>query len=678
MGENQFVDASYFLVLLYFCIMKVETMMSYKYFKILVCFSWMVMLFSACADHSRNNEDDFLNVKEIFLKASDSYRKGDYLEAEARYKKCIALCLKEENKENDSILALLPRSMGQLMNTYQGAGKPEECIHYFKRLRNDSRKDETLKLFQRDIQVLLAYSLSRTEKTQEAARAMDSVWAMPLYQPTPEKKFRDYAYASAVYFCIPEAQAKVLEYGTKALQEAKLAEKKSGVQWLTALLGSLYQRTGDIVSAIKMYEDGYYISEQAKDTLAMVDMTKSVADFLLYWNMADEADYYATTSVSLLKKLHHPNPQVAAMAYITKATVEKERGSNQKAFYYLGLAKEQCKDLPYNSGNSDVDVVMGTILVQRKNDVKQYNRGMRMLAKASRDATYGIRSTAFFEMAKCYIDRGDNIRGEMALDSMYQLLNTSPRPIVRDEAYGYALSYYLKTQNKDKVMQYANAINQLKIKDHNKEALKKVTRTLVKLETAKKSEQLRENAIAAKQSVLKYRLGVSLLMFLLVCVVVFFVHRWLAYRRKHSMIREQLDSTTKDLEQTVKDNKKIMKQLRTMEKVDEKKVKDGVSLSEILMEKGDAHFRELFGRAYPYFIPMVQKQVLEPLTSKETLLCMLIALKKDNREIADMFHITRKSVNMAKYRLRKKFDLVDKKTLEDILLEIMQTAKEKA
>ncbi len=636
------------------------------------------MLLSACTHYSKHEEDDFLDVKETFSKASDCYREGNFQEAEVRYKKCIALCLKEENKENDSILAWLPRTMGQLMNTYQGAGKPEECIRYFERLRNDSRKDETLKLFQRDIQVLLAYSLSRTEKIKEATKTMDSVWAMPLFQPTPEKKFRDYAYASAVYFCIPNAQSKVLKYGTMALQEAKLSEKKSGVQWLVALLGSLYQRTGDIVSAIKMYEDGFYISAQAKDTLAMVDMTKSVADFLLYWNMADEADYYATTSVSLLKELRHPNPQVAATAYITKAAVEKERGNNKKAFYYLGLAKEMCKDLPYNSGNSDIDVIMGTILVQQKNDANQYNKGMKLLARASKNATYGIRSTAFFEMAKCYLSKGDNIHGEMALDSMYQLLNTSSHPIARDEAYGYALSYYLKTHNKDKVMQYANAINELKAKDHNKEALKNVTRTLVKLETVKKNEQLKENALATKRRVFRYRLGVALLVFLLVGFAIFFVHRWMAYRRKHSMMREQLDTATKDLEQTVKDNKKIMKQLRTMEKVDEKKVKDGVALPEILMEKGDAHFRELFGRAYPYFMPMVQKQTLEPLTSKEALLCMLIALKKDNQEIADMFHITRKSVNMAKYRLRKKFDLGDKKTLEEFLLEIMQTAQEKA
>lgn len=648
--------------------------MVYRKIKLL-CFSFLAVLFFACSGKQEPASADFLKAKDLFMQASDFYHAGDYAKAETKLKKCVDVCLEDENRGQDSILELMPRAMGQLMNSYQGAGEPEKCILYFEQLRNNVGKYDNLRALRRDVQVLLAYSLSRTERTKEAALVMDSALAMPLYRNTPENVFRDYAYASAVYFCIPDAQQKVLKCGNRALAAAKESDKNLGVQWLVALMGSLYQRTGDISSAINMYEEGYAVSAQARDTLAMVDMERSTADFLLHWHMADEAANHADNSVKLLKQLRNPNPLVATMAYLSKAKSLMEQDKEQEALQYLRIARQTCKGLPYNSGNSDVDVAMGSILVNQKGVSKTYQQGLAMLAKAAKEATCGIRSMAYYEMARGLIEHGDNASGEMALDSMYHYLNIPPAPSIRDDAYQYALNHYLLTQNKDKVMLYAKAISQLKIQEQNKSALRTVTRTLVRMETAKKNEILRQNALAERQRELRYRLGVGALFAILLGLIVLFINRWKKYRRKHSAIKEALQTTAKDMEKTVKENRKIKKQLRNLEQKDEKKLKEGVSLPEILTDKGDEHFREMFSNAYPYFIPTVQKQALEPLTGKELLLGMVMALGKDNLEIADMFHITRKSLNMAKYRMRKKFNLADGQTLEDLFVDILKRAQ---
>ena len=631
------------------------------------CLGLMMALVVACSgSHVRGDEVAYHQARNLFDQSREQYHQGNYKKAIAGYDSCITFCQKKGFEQDDSIMELLPIAMVQLMNAYQAEGTPVECIQAFKRLGKQSTSHPMLHLYARDIQVLLAYSLSRTDQEEEAVAVMDKALKMPLHNPTPEKKFRDYAYAAAVYFCVPKQQNKVLKYGQMALAQAKLTDKQMGVQWIVSLMGSLYQRTGDVIKAVNMYEEGIDISKQFHDTLSIADINRGLAEFLISWNMPDVAEPYATTSVHLMDRVSVTNPAVATTAYVTMARVKYDLKQYSVALHYLSKAKTICRDLPYNSGPSDVDVLMGTILV---NHPRRFVEGLGMLKRAARDATYGIRSTAYLQMAKFYIRKGYQAAGEAALDSMYAILNAPQHPLLRGEAFGYALSHYLHTNNTEKIVQYSRAINLLKETELNNEVLRKMLRSLVKIETAKKNEQLRLNALKMRQRTYLYIGSALLLVLLLVGVVVVFIRKRISYKKKHLLMTEQLDSTQKDLEQTQKDNRKIKRQLRTLEQEDEIKVKDGVQLSDVLNKKGDEQFRKLFERSYPYFVANLQKKVQSALTAKEVLLCMLIGLGKDNVEIADILHITRKSLNMSKYRLRKKFELSDGSSLENCLMQ---------
>lgn len=644
--------------------------------KKIFCLGLMMLLVAACGgSHVGEDEVAYRQARDLFDQAHELYHQGDYQKAIAGYNRCIAFCKNNNFERDDSIIEVLPNAMVQLMNAYQADGTPAACIQAFERLGKASRSNSVLHLYARDIQVLLAYSLSRTDdREEEAVAVMDKALKMPLYNPTPEKKFRDYAYAAAVYFCVPKQQDKVLKYGQMALAQAKLTNKQMGVQWIVSLMGSLYQRTGDVIKAINMYEEGIDISKQFNDTLSMADMNRGLAEFLLGWNMPDVAEPYATTSVHLMDSVSVTNPAVATTAYVTMAQVKYDLNQPSAALSYLSKAKYICRDLPYNSGPSDVDVLMGTILV---NHPQRFVEGLSMLKKAARDATYGIRSTAYLEMARFYLSKGYQAAGETALDSMYAILNAPQHPLVRGESLGFALSHYLQTNNIEKIVQYSKAINLLKETDQNNEVLRKMLRSLVKIETAKKNEQLRLNALKMRQRTYLYIGSALLLVFLLVSVIVVFVRKRMSYKKKHLLMTEQLDSTQKDLEQSQKDNRKIKRQLRTLEHEDENKVKDGVQLSDVLNKTGDEQFRKLFERSYPYYIANLQKKVQNALTAKEVLLCMLIGLGKDNGEIADILHITRKSLNMSKYRLRKKFELADGVSLEDNLMQELASSDKK-
>lgn len=644
----------------------------------------LLLALLACSPVAKKQSAQLKQAKGMYQKAQEQYRNGDFAGAQSGYKKCIDFCKQDAYLEDDSIMEMLPVAMVQLMNAYQAAGQTEECIQAFKEMGQEAsvkpseheaaRGGEPLRLYARDIQVLYAYSLSRTDREEEAALAMDKALRQPLHNSTPDKLFRDYAYAAAVYYCVPKEQKRVFYYGQEALRQAKLMKKKAGVQWLVALMGGLYERTGEIYKAIQMYEEGIDISSHVKDTLAMADLNKSLANFLLSWDMLEEADAHSKASVDLIDSLSVSNPMVSTTAYVTRAQVLKRMHRNQQALDCLRKARKQCKDMPYNSGPSDVDVLEGTILVQ---DSMRMIEGLNMLKKAAGQATYGIQATAYEEMAKFYISKGYPKAGEIALDSMFAILNAPTHPLLREDAYEYAMSHYLETNNAEKVLQYGKVIQKIKNVTKDKEMLKLMSRSLVRLEMEQKNEQLRRQADLIRQRTLLYIVSIVLVLSFFVMVVLLFVQKRKSYRLKQRFMSEQLDETQRDLEQKNKDNRKIEKMLRVMERPIEEKVKMGVNLEEILMQKGEEQFRKLFNRSYPYFLPMLQQAALAPLTSREIIGSMLIALKKSNGEISNLLHMTRKSVNMSKYRMRKKFELNDGVTLEKYILGIFDEAKGK-
>lgn len=635
----------------------------------------LMLVLTACSSVTKKSSAQLAQVKAMFQKAQMQYRNGDFRQAELEYMKCIDFCRQDRFQQDDSIMEMLPTTMVQLLNSYQAAGKTDECIEAFGRLRGKAReKRAVLHVYARDIQVIYAYSLSRTDREKEAVKEMDAALRMPLHNTTPDKLFRDYAYAAAVYYCVPEEVNKVFVYGHKALQQAKLMQKKVGVQWIVALMGNLYQRTGDVYKAIEMYQEGIDIAENAQDTLSMVDLNKSLANFLLFWDMKDEAENYSQTSVRLLDSLSVSNPMVATTAYVTRAKVAIAQHHRQQAMQYLRLARKKSKDMPYNSGPSDVDVMEGSLLLLHP---KRFVEGLNMLKKAAHHATYGIQASAYLELAKFYIGKGYVKHGEVALDSMYAIYNRPEHSLVDEEACGFAVSHYLSTNNAEKVMQYAKLINQLKASGQDREMLKKATRSLVKLETAQKNEQLRKQAAKMRHRTLFYIVSVLLILLLLIAAVGAFVKKRKTYNKERRLMGELLDTTQRSLEQKTKDNRKIEKMLRVLERPVEEKVKMGVNLPEILTEKGEEQFRKFFNRSYPYFLPMLQQRALSPLTAKEVVGCMLMALKKNNAEIAEMLHVARKSVNMSKYRIRKKFELGEGVTLEDYIVKILEEAKKK-
>jgi DNA-binding CsgD family transcriptional regulator len=90
----------------------------------------------------------------------------------------------------------------------------------------------------------------------------------------------------------------------------------------------------------------------------------------------------------------------------------------------------------------------------------------------------------------------------------------------------------------------------------------------------------------------------------------------------------------------------------------------------ILLKQGESRFRQRFELLYPLFLPRL-RELVPTITRREELLSMLILLKQDNKEIAELLAIAPRSVLMLRHRFRQKLGLVPEQSLEDFIENII-------
>jgi hypothetical protein len=86
----------------------------------------------------------------------------------------------------------------------------------------------------------------------------------------------------------------------------------------------------------------------------------------------------------------------------------------------------------------------------------------------------------------------------------------------------------------------------------------------------------------------------------------------------------------------------------------------------ILTDEDWENFKKAFEEVYPGFFASLRYQYPD-ITVSELRLSALIKLKLSLKESASMLGISPESIKKSRYRLRKKFDLYEKETLEDFI-----------
>lgn len=393
----------------------------------------------------------------------------------------------------------------------------------------------------------------------------------------------------------------------------------------------------------------------------------------MQWQLDSISDRYATEAVDLLGHVAQPNPMVATGIYLTKARILKDQHHKQAALSYLAKAKTCCSGLPYNSGSSDVALLMGSLLVDKSKPhyVGDDQQGIALLTGAAHQATYQIKAAAFFELAKAYIDRGDRQAGEASLDSMWQVLHSVPSPLVLDGAYDYALRYYQHMGNLSKAATYSAALQQLKSIAEPTVTTKKVIEVITHMEAEQKAADMASQAEAMSKE--KRQVIIFWILFTSVCaatVGAYCYHKRKQTLRVHAQAHQKLSLAEEQLQRERAQKERVLQELEQAKVKRTHEMRNTDNLLAALRKEGAVKFLDDFAQAYPHFQERLREKI-EGMTNKDAVYCCLIALGLDNAKITKALQVERSTVVMAKYRLRKKLDLDESATLEKYLMGLL-------
>lgn len=260
--------------------------------------------------HSTSAEEN------LYDKARSFQRAGQFEQAVDTYRDYLTQPIDEVNLK-DRELSIYTDALVQLMNSYQNMGEPQMCVEVLKDVFDESPTLQTFCL--RDYYSVLGYALSRTENMSEAETITLKALTLPLYEATPERYFRDYAYAAAVFYSNPDYHNEVINWCQEALHQAQLSKNSSGQQWVTAMLGSIYKRSGKLNEALELFQQSKKDAESRKDALGILNSLHTLTDLFIYWNIPEYANIYATEAIKVEKGMTTKNPMVSAQSYINKA-----------------------------------------------------------------------------------------------------------------------------------------------------------------------------------------------------------------------------------------------------------------------------------------------------------------------------------------------------------------------
>ena len=612
------------------------------------------------------NPDIVCEYRYTYARALQYARRYD--EAVEAFGRCFE-CRSEVDSLRRNIRMTCIEAMLQMMNTYQSWGKPEECVEAMRRIASDP--PEPLRdSCRRDMLSILAYAVSRTDNTAEAERIMDKALHMPLYRPTPARLFRDYAYAAAISYPDIDRQPQVEMWCRKALDAVANENITLGEQWVMALLGDIYKRTGAMDRAVELYERSIGKACKIGDLAGEANACNALAELFLYWHLNEQANEYADRAMSLNHRSHDNNPSLAGAAYLVKGRVMRAMERPDSALIFWGRAEQCYADYPYSSGMAAVDSEVGGLLIQYGGDSLQ--RGVRRLRRVVARITTPSRSraSACFMLAKGLIKQGRVAEGEQMLDRMYDILHAAPHPIyLDDDAYLYALKHYIERGNAAKIKCYAEARLAEADFRFNDNISRKVAEAMVAYQTEKKEQQLQLATMELAHHRLQIQYFILLSVFLLLLLVagaVLFVARRRRFKARQQELQQQIADMIAGL-QTSNAMRREAEQRVDELFADERGRKYVASVvPATLRDIGEARFREYFERLYPDFLNTLHTAAPQ-ISRREEVMCMLILLGQTTAQIAETLCVSKSSVNIMRYRVRKKLQLGNDCSLDDVI-----------
>lgn len=601
----------------------------------------------------------------LFKEARTLQRDGHFDDAIAAYKDYLSQPSADDALSGDE-LAMYTDALVQLMNSYQSKGEPENCITTLQEVFDSSPVLQDICL--RDFYSVMGYALSRTENMKKAEETMLKALTLPLHNATPERYFRDYAYAAAVFYSNPDYHKEVVNWCKEALLQAKSCMNTSGQQWVMSMLGSLYKRSGDLNGALELFQNSIEESKEKSDELGILNSLNSLVDLFLYWDIPEYADMYASEAIQVEKSMKAENPMVSAQVYINKGRTLHQLGQNDSIQIYTDQARIFCESLPYNSGMVDVDLLNGICLTEKGGS--SLNSGISSLEQVTKSGTAANRAKAYHCLAQTYLKEDEAAKAEVMLDSLCFILNHSDSPAhIFHIDYKPILDHYMGQRNHVKVRQFAELMLAEQQTFRERSLNYNLVEAIVELQTGSRLQDLKIVQLKKSNKRLWIFISTAFSLLAIAAVINLFIHQRKKYKTRIKHADEQVASLVRKLNQSNLEKEKIAQEIQEFlaEKDNRQELE---TLTPYMLKESETKFRHCFELLYPLLLPRLRERV-PSISRREELLSMLIALKQDNKVSAELLGIAPRSVLMLRHRFRQKIGIASEYSLENFIEDLM-------
>lgn len=601
----------------------------------------------------------------LFLEARKLQRDGQFDEAISAYRNYLTGATGEENMTDDQF-ATYTDALVQLMNSFQSKGEPESCIMTLQEVFESSPILQNICL--RDFYSVMGYALSRTENMKIAEETMLKALTLPLHDATPERYFRDYAYAAAVFYSNPDYNKEVVNWCQEALVQAKLCRNTSGQQWVMSMLGSVYKRNGNLNGALELYQQSIDESNEKGDDLGVLNSLGSLVDLFLYWDIPEYADIYASEAIRVEKNMKAENPMVSAQVYINKGRTLHQLGHNDSIHIYIDQARLLCESLPYNSGMVDVDLLNGIYLTGKGGD--SINPGINALEQVTSLGTVTNRAKAYHQLAQTYLKNGKTSKAEVMLDSLCLILNHNDSPAYMFHMdYRPIIEHYMDSKNHDKVRQFTDIMLAEQQTFKERSLNYNLVEAIVELQTGSRLQDLKIVQLKKSNKRLWIFISTAFSLLAIAAVINLFIYQRKKYKTRIKHADEQVASLVRKLNQSNLEKEKIAQEIQEFlaEKDNRQELE---TLTPYMLKESETKFRHCFELLYPLFLPRLRERI-PSISRREELLSMLISLKQDNKVIAELMGIAPRSVLMLRHRFRQKIGMSSEFSLENFIEQLL-------
>ncbi len=329
----------------------------------------------------------------------------------------------------------------------------------------------------------------------------------------------------------------------------------------------------------------------------------------------------------------------------------------------------------------------------------EYNRAIEYFQKALKtnedaaDSTFI--ATEYISIGRCYQQLG---LSDKAMNSYLSVLPISLKMDVKENLktiYENVSEIYEHSGNEGQAFNYYKKYVNVKDSIYNNEKSRLIADMQTKYDTDRKEKEiaLQNQTItileqkAEIQELIRMRLIVSIVVVVIFFLLGFYV-LWL--RMKKNKLKQEIENERLTFELDLKKRELTTHTLHIIQKnellenlqskVTELKQKDvnhGRSYTPItrlsntnrLIERDWGNFKSVFEQVHPDFFTKL-KSLYANISANELRMAAMMKMNLNTKEMASILNITPESVKKARYRMRKKFDLVAESNVQEYLIKL--------